>query len=68
VTLVDNAVYVDGRHTADPVSLSETFELLRERHGMAWIGLYRPDAEELRSVAEEFDLHPGRSRGITTHL
>jgi len=25
---------------------------------MAWIGLYRPSPEELRSVADEFGLHP----------
>jgi magnesium transporter len=24
---------------------------------MAWIGLYRPDVHELRSVAREFGLH-----------
>jgi magnesium transporter len=58
MALVDNAVYVDGRRTADPRSLNETYELMRDRHGMAWIGLYRPDAAEVRSVAEEFDLHP----------
>jgi magnesium transporter len=58
MALVDNAVYVDGRRTADPRSLNETYELMRERHGMAWIGLYRPDASEIRSVAGEFDLHP----------
>ncbi len=58
MTLVDNAVYVDGRRTADPRSLDETYELLRQRSGMAWIGLYRPDADEIRSVAREFDLHP----------
>ncbi|WP_211878778.1 magnesium and cobalt transport protein CorA [Pseudarthrobacter albicanus] len=56
MTIVDNAVYVDGRRTADPEGLEETFFILRQRQGMAWIGLYRPDAEELRSVAEEFDL------------
>jgi magnesium transporter len=55
--LIDNAVYVDGHRTADPASLDETYELLRERHGMAWIGLYRPDADEIRSVANEFELH-----------
>jgi len=27
MTLVDNAVYVDGRRTADPTSLDETYEL-----------------------------------------
>ncbi len=58
MTLVDNAVYVDGQRTADPRSLDETYELLRQRSGMAWIGLYRPDADEIRSVAREFDLHP----------
>jgi magnesium transporter len=58
MALVDNAVYVDGHRTADPRSLDETYELLRERHGMAWIGLYRPDVAEIRSVAREFDLHP----------
>ena len=57
MTLIDNAVYVDGHRTADPASLDETYELLRERHGMAWIGLYRPDADEIRSVANEFELH-----------
>ncbi len=57
MALVNNAVYVDGKRTADPRSLDETYEVLRERRGMAWIGLYRPDVEEIRSVAREFDLH-----------
>ena len=57
MTLVDNAVYVDGRRTANPASLEETYQLLRERKGMAWIGLYRPDVDELRSVAREFAVH-----------
>lgn len=55
--LVDNAVYVNGLRTADPQSLDETYEVLRERNGMAWIGLYRPDVAEIRSVATEFELH-----------
>jgi magnesium transporter len=57
MALVDNAVYVDGYRTADPASLNETYEVLRARHGMAWIGLYRPDSTEIRSVAAEFELH-----------
>lgn len=56
MTIIDNAVYVNGVRTADPEDLDETYFLLRQREGMAWIGLYRPDAAELRSVAEEFDL------------
>ncbi|HEY2643175.1 MAG TPA: magnesium and cobalt transport protein CorA [Galbitalea sp.] len=55
--IVDNAVYVDGVRTANPESLDATYEVLRERHGMAWIGMYRPTADEVESVAKEFDLH-----------
>jgi magnesium transporter len=55
--IVNNAVYVNGLRSADPKSLEETYEVLRERKGMAWIGLYRPDVEEIRSVAREFGLH-----------
>jgi len=58
VTIIDNAVYVDGRRTADPTSLEQTYETLAARGGMAWIGLYRPTAEEMASVATEFGLHP----------
>jgi magnesium transporter len=57
MTVVDNAVYVDGRRFAEPDSLDVTYELLRECDGMAWIGLYRPDEAEIRSVAAEFGLH-----------
>ena len=58
MTIIDNAVYVNGLRTEDPESLDETYFVLRQREGMAWIGLYRPDAEELQSVGEEFDLNP----------
>lgn len=56
--IVDNAVYVEGRRTQDPSDLTETFELTRDRHGFAWVGLYRPTADELKAVAAEFGLHP----------
>ena len=55
--IVDNAVYVQGVRSAIPTSLDETFELMRAKDGMAWIGMYRPNAEEIRSVAKEFNLH-----------
>ncbi|PJJ63226.1 magnesium and cobalt transport protein CorA [Compostimonas suwonensis] len=55
--IVDNAVYLDGHRTGEPATLEETFRLLRETNGMAWIGLYRPDAEEIQELASEFDLH-----------
>ena len=55
--IIDNAVYVDGHRTQNPESLDETFEVMKERNGMAWIGLYRPDPGEVRAVADEFSLH-----------
>ncbi len=55
--LINNVVYVDGKAVASPASLDETYEVAHAHNGMAWIGLYRPDAAEVRSVAEEFGLH-----------
>jgi len=55
--LVDNAVYRDGHRIQTPHTLEETYALNRAEEGMAWIGLYRPTREELRSVAAEFELH-----------
>ena len=57
MVVVDNAVYVRGERVATPPSLDDTYEVLHEKKGMAWIGLYRPDAAELHSVAAEFGLH-----------
>ncbi|MGW9405076.1 magnesium and cobalt transport protein CorA [Arthrobacter sp. NPDC055585] len=57
MTLVDNAVYVDGKRLHSPETLEETFDLTRESGGMAWIGLYRPDDIELLAVSEEFGLN-----------
>jgi magnesium transporter len=55
--IVDSAIYVDGHRTAEPGTLQETYEAVRERHGVAWIGLYKPTEVEFSSVADEFDLH-----------
>ncbi|HJQ28053.1 MAG TPA: magnesium/cobalt transporter CorA [Rubrobacter sp.] len=55
--IVDNAIYVEGRRTEEPTTLSETYDAVRERRGVAWIGLYRPTEEEFSSVAGEFGLH-----------
>ncbi|MFD5276662.1 magnesium/cobalt transporter CorA [Pseudarthrobacter sp. NPDC058362] len=57
MTIIDNAVYVDGVRHAEPKSLEQTFETLAEHGGMAWIGLYRPTANEMSAVAAEFGLH-----------
>jgi magnesium transporter len=58
MTVTDNAIYVDGVRTDNPTTLDETFELLTERRGFAWIDLDRPSPEELKAVADEFELHP----------
>lgn len=57
MTIIDNAVYVDGVRHAEPESLEQTFETLAHHGGMAWIGLYRPTADEMAAVAAEFGLH-----------
>ncbi|UKA53100.1 magnesium/cobalt transporter CorA [Arthrobacter sp. FW305-BF8] len=57
MTIIDNAVYVDGVRTAEPENLEQTFETLESHGGMAWIGLYRPSKAEMAAVAEEFGLH-----------
>ncbi len=57
-SVVDIAIYRDGRRVASPETLAATYAALRdEPGGMAWIGLYRPDEAELASLAEEFGLH-----------
>jgi len=57
VALIDDAIYVDGRRVATPETLQDVFEVLKEKAGFAWIGLYRPTDDEVRSVADEFTLH-----------
>ncbi|GAB3568256.1 magnesium and cobalt transport protein CorA [Spelaeicoccus albus] len=57
-SLIDNAIYVDGRRVSSPTSLNATYaELGRRRGALAWIGLYRPSVRELNSLAAEFELH-----------
>ena len=55
--LIDNAIYVGGKRVATPATLDETYEVMKAHHGFAWIGLYRPTDDEVRSVAREFGLH-----------
>ncbi|MEU6087264.1 magnesium and cobalt transport protein CorA [Streptomyces sp. NPDC047085] len=58
-SVVEAALYRDGVRVSSPATLAETFRELREQpSGMAWIGLARPPADELLSLAAEFDLHP----------
>jgi magnesium transporter len=58
VPIIDNAVYVSGHRIENPESLEQTFEYMRAKGGMAWIGLFRPTRDEIEKVAAEFSLHP----------
>ncbi len=55
--IVDRAIYRDGERIAAPESLAELNATCRNGVGIAWIGLYRPEATEFAAVAEQFDLH-----------
>ncbi len=57
MTVVNNSIYVRGRRGPVANSLDETYDLLQKCDGLAWIGLYRPDEAEIKSVAREFNLH-----------
>lgn len=62
MAVVENAFYTEGRRVAQPGTLSETYQLLRDRRddrkqNLAWIGLARPEEREVASIATEFDLH-----------
>jgi magnesium transporter len=61
MSVVDNAIYVDGRREVAPASLDTALEALRscpaDGHSFGWIGMLRPDAAEIDAVAREFALH-----------
>ncbi|MFC9834013.1 magnesium and cobalt transport protein CorA [Rhodococcus sp. NPDC127530] len=56
-TVVNSAVYRDGRKTATPATLSEALASLPDASSMAWIGMYRPNDAQLYAAAKQFDLH-----------
>lgn len=57
-SVIDAALYRDGRRMYTPESLLETYRLSRaDPDTMAWIGLVKPSEAELVSLATEFDLH-----------
>jgi magnesium transporter len=62
MTMVNNAIYVDGKRAVRPASLDHTVDELRRcpdaEHTFCWIGLLHPSDEEIRAVAKEFHLHP----------
>ena len=55
--IVDRAIYRDGRRAVEPSDLAEMDAACRNGGGIAWVGLYRPTADEFDAVSREFDLH-----------
>jgi magnesium transporter len=58
-SVVDAALYRDGRRVRSPGSLEEIYRRLPDERGstMAWIGLYRPAEAQLLAAADQFNLH-----------
>lgn len=57
-SIVDAALYRDGRRMETPNSLAEIYHRLPGEPGtMAWIGLFRPSPAQLWEAAEQFGLH-----------
>ncbi|MFD0775038.1 magnesium and cobalt transport protein CorA [Streptomonospora algeriensis] len=60
-SVIDAAIYVNGKRQEGPTQLSDLAELHRrtpdEEGAMVWIGLLRPSSTQLLAAAEEFGLH-----------
>ena len=57
-SLVNSAIYSRGQRVRSLTTLEETYAALDEADdGFAWIGLYRPESDELMSLAAQFGLH-----------
>ena len=55
--IVDRAIYCEGVRSDGAHALEDLGDACRNGTGVAWIGLYRPSAEEFTTVAREFGLH-----------
>jgi magnesium transporter len=57
-SLIDAALYLDGRRSGTPATMAEAYgQLPSEPGAMAWFGLYRPAEGQLLAAAEAFGLH-----------
>jgi len=57
MTVVAAFLYRDG-HRVRPVSIDEKIDSRAEKSEFAWIGIADPTEEEMRSLAESYNLHP----------
>lgn len=58
MSMIDNALYLNGRRAETFTTAREAHEALERRGGLAWISLYEPDAEDMAELAECFQLPP----------
>ena len=67
MSVVDNAIYIDGNRAVVPDSLDQTFEALHAcpsgGHSFAWIGMLRPDEAGDPGGREGVRPAPPRGRG-----
>ena len=57
-TIVDAALYKNGKRVMTKQTLRETYQALRTDSGaIAWIDIYKPEQREIESLAQEFELH-----------
>lgn len=57
-SVIDAAVYVDGRRISESQNLTELYKEVAETPGATgWIGLLKPGEAQLLTAAREFDLH-----------
>ena len=57
MTVVDCAVYEDGRRRDGQVDLEEAYEASARGNSFVWIGLHEPTRAEFDSIQREFRLH-----------
>ena len=57
MTIVDCAVYEQGRRRNGEIALEDACEAGREDGAFTWIGLHSPTEQEFDAVRREFDLH-----------
>lgn len=56
--VVDCAVYVEGKRLPGRWTHDRALREVREREeGFVWIGLHEPDEQQIKGIAEVFDLH-----------
>ncbi|MGK5629958.1 magnesium and cobalt transport protein CorA [Streptomyces sp. URMC 123] len=57
-SVVDCAVYHEGRRVRDELGPAEAMRRVRADGGFVWIGMHEPNEDEFADMAEEFGLHP----------